>query len=110
MCLTFIIARVLPAIKSSEIPIEDKLCTFAKIVAFQTAQALLNTIGRILIKGGGAYNDFLNERVHYYLPDLEIVIPLAKTLEFRKTSISPVLDVLKLRVEINILSSATYAK
>lgn len=98
MCFEFIKGSILPAFENFEIPIEDKLCTFTKIMDFQTAQALPNIIGRILIKGGGANNDFLNERVRYYLPDLEIMIPLAKTLEFRKPSISIVMNLLKLRV------------
>lgn len=101
----FVKGSILLPIESFEIPIEDKLCTFAKIVAFQTAQALPKIKGRILTTGVGAYNDFLNERVHHYLPELEIAIPLAKTLELRETSISTVLDILKLRIEINILST-----
>lgn len=106
----FVKETILPLIESFKIPIEDKLCTFAEHVAFQTAQALPNKKGRILITGGGAYNDFLIERIHYYLPEMEIVIPSAKMLEFKEALIFALLGILKLRSEINVLSSVTGAK
>ena len=74
MGFEFVKGIVLPLIESFEIPIEDKLRTFTEHVAFQTAIALPNKKGRILITGGGAYNDFLIERIHYYLPEMEIVM------------------------------------
>lgn len=54
MYFEFVKGSVLQPIDSFKIPIEDKLCTFAKIVAFQTAQALPKIKGRILTTGGGA--------------------------------------------------------
>ncbi|WP_281298343.1 anhydro-N-acetylmuramic acid kinase [Flavobacterium limnophilum] len=106
----FVKQVILPLIESFEIPIENKLCTFTEHVAFQTALALPNKKGRILITGGGAYNDFLIERIDYYLPEIEIVIPSAKILEFKEALIFALLGILKLRDEINVLSSVTGAK
>jgi anhydro-N-acetylmuramic acid kinase len=97
-------------IESFNIPIEDKLRTFTEHVALQTAFALPNKKGRILITGGGAYNDFIIERIQSYLPEMEIIIPSAKILEFKEALIFALLGVLKLRGEINVLSSVTGAK
>lgn len=106
----FVKEVILPLIESFDIPIEDKLCTFTEHVAFQIEQALPNKKGSILITGGGTYNDFLIERICYYLPKMEIAIPSAKILEFKEALIFALLGVLKLRSEINVLSSVTGAK
>lgn len=112
---------VLPMIESYKIPTEDKLRTFTEHIALQTALALdcfvpeafgtrKDEKGRILITGGGAYNDFIIERIQSYLPEMEIIIPPAKILEFKEALIFALLGVLKLRDEINVLSSVTGAK
>ena len=45
-----------------------------------------------------------------HLPNIEIIIPDAKTLEFKEALIFALLGVLKLRNEINVLSSVTGAE
>lgn len=106
----FVKATVLPLIENFEITIEDKLRTFTEHVALQIALALPNKKGSLLITGGGAYNDFLIERVQSYLPEMKIIIPEAKILEFKEALIFALLGVLKLRDEINVLSSVTGAQ
>jgi len=100
----------LPIIESYKISIEDKLRTFTEHAALQTALALPNKKGRVFITGGGAYNDFIIDRIQSYLPEMEIVIPSSKILEFKEALIFALLGVLKLRDEINVLSSVTGAK
>lgn len=106
----FVKEIVLPLIEEYPISIEDKMHTFTEHIAFQTSIALPNQNGKILITGGGAYNDFLIERMQFHLPKLEIIIPDNKTLEFKEALIFALLGVLKLRNEINVLSSVTGAK
>lgn len=112
----FVKGIILPLIESFEISIEDKLCTFTEHVALQTALALdcfetrNDKKGRMLATGGGAYNDFLMERIQSHLPEMEIIIPSAKILEFKEALIFALLGVLKLRGDINVLSSVTGAK
>jgi anhydro-N-acetylmuramic acid kinase len=105
----FVKEVVLPMIESYKIPIEDKLRTFTEHVALQTALALSVKKGKLLITGGGAYNDFIIERIQSYLPEMEIIIPSAKILEYKEALIFALLGVLKLRGEINVLSSVTGA-
>ena len=106
----FVKSLVLPLMEKYSIPIEDKMHTFTEHVALQTGLALINQQGKMLITGGGAYNDFLIGRMHHYLPNLELIIPDTKTLEYKEALIFALLGVLKLRNEINVLSSVTGAK
>lgn len=106
----FVKEVVLPLIEHYQISIEDKLYTFTEHVALQIALALPNKKGSLLTTGGGAYNDFLMERIQKHLPQLEIIIPSNKILEFKEALIFALLGVLKLRGEINVLCSVTGAK
>ena len=106
----FVKTIILPLIEKYTISIEDKMHTFSEHVAYQTHKALLLKTGTILITGGGAYNDFLIQRIYFYLPQLEIIIPDTKILEYKEALIFALLGVLKLRKEINVLSSVTGAK
>jgi anhydro-N-acetylmuramic acid kinase len=106
----FVKEIVLPLIDKYNIPIEDKLNTFTEHITFQIAVALPSKKGKLLVTGGGAYNDFLIERLKFWLPELEIIIPDKKTIEFKEALIFALLGVLKLRNEINVLASVTGAK
>ena len=106
----FVKETVLPIIDTYSISIEDKLHTFTEHVAVQIALALPNKNGSLFITGGGAYNDFLMDRIQFHLPEMKIIIPLAKILEFKEALIFALLGVLKLRGEINVLSSVTGAE
>ena len=106
----FVKTIILPLIEKHTISTEDKMHTFSEHVAYQTHKALPLKTGTILITGGGAYNDFLIQRIYFYLPQLEIIIPDSKILEYKEALIFALLGVLKLRKEINVLSSVTGAK
>ncbi|MEW5676460.1 anhydro-N-acetylmuramic acid kinase [Flavobacterium enshiense] len=106
----FVKTIVLPLIEKHQISIEDKLRTFTEHVAYQIASALPVKNGSLLVTGGGAYNDFLIEQMRVYLPKMQIVIPEAKTIEFKEALIFALLGVLKLRNEVNALASVTGAK
>jgi anhydro-N-acetylmuramic acid kinase len=106
----FVKEIVLPLIEKYEIPIEDKMHTFTVHVAYQIAEALPQKNAKLLISGGGAYNDFLIEQIQTYVPEMHIIIPNKKILEYKEALIFALLGVLKLRGEINVLKSVTGAK
>ena len=106
----FVKKTILPLIEAFEIPIEDKLRTFIEHIAIQIDLALPNKKGRMLVTGGGAYNDFLMECMQTHLPEMHILIPSKKILEFKEALIFALLGILKLRGENNVLSSVTGAK
>ncbi|MBG6109991.1 anhydro-N-acetylmuramic acid kinase [Flavobacterium sp. CG_9.10] len=106
----FVKEVVLPIIDTYKISTTDKLRTFTEHVAFQIASALPTKKGNLFITGGGAYNDFLIERIQSYLPEIKIIIPSNKILEFKEALIFALLGVLKLRGEVNVLRSVTGAQ
>ena len=108
--MEFVNETILPLIEKHAITIAAKLHTFVEHIAFQIALALAEQNGKMLITGGGAYHEFLINRIQFYLPNLEIIIPDKKTLEFKEALIFGLLGVLKMRNEINVLSSVTGAK
>ncbi|MFT3795245.1 anhydro-N-acetylmuramic acid kinase [Flavobacterium sp.] len=101
---------ILPLMERFEIPTADQMHTFVEHITIQIAAALPQKKGKLLVTGGGAYNIFLVERMRFHLPDMPIIIPDAKILEFKEALIFALLGVLKLRNEINVLASVTGAK
>jgi anhydro-N-acetylmuramic acid kinase len=106
----FVKETILPIIERYSISIEDKLNTYTEHIAIQIALALPNKRASMLTTGGGAYNNFLIERIQFHLPKMNIVIPSKKILEFKEALIFALLGVLKMRGEINALHSVTGAK
>ncbi|MEY3499145.1 MAG: hypothetical protein RL308_814 [Bacteroidota bacterium] len=106
----FVKETILPIIEKYSITIEDKMATFTEHIAIQIALALPNKKNNLFITGGGAYNDFMIERIQFHLKETKIVIPERKIIEFKEALIFGLLGVLKLRNEINTLSSVTGAK
>nr|WP_315201492.1 anhydro-N-acetylmuramic acid kinase [uncultured Flavobacterium sp.] len=111
----FVKQIVLPMIENYSITIEDKLHTYTEHIAIQIALALesfetqKNQKRSMLITGGGAYNNFLIERIQFHLPEMKIIIPSPKILEFKEALIFGLLGVLKMRGEVNALQSVTGA-
>jgi anhydro-N-acetylmuramic acid kinase len=105
----YVKTTLLPLIDSFSIDTASKMHSFTVHVAHQIGAALPVKSGRLLITGGGAYNDFLVARIQHYLPNIEIVIPNKKTIEYKEALIFGLLGVLRLRNEINVLHSVTGA-
>jgi anhydro-N-acetylmuramic acid kinase len=108
--MEFVNAKIFPLIHSYDIDVKDKLCTFVEHIAIQIVKICNKPHAKLFVTGGGAYNRFLIERLCNYLPSTEVVIPDDKTIQFKEALIFGFLGVLKLRNEINVLSSVTGAK
>ena len=106
----FVQEIVLPILESYSISTEDKMRTFTEHIAFQIGKILQTKTGKLLISGGGVYNDFLIDRIKNHLPKTEIIIPDEKTIKFKEALIFALLGVLKLQNEVNVLASVTGAK
>ncbi|MCW3070897.1 MAG: anhydro-N-acetylmuramic acid kinase [Bacteroidetes bacterium] len=106
----WVIKNIDPLLEQYEVDTNDLLCTLCEHVAEQVARTLESKSGgRLLITGGGAYNDFLVERIRALVP-LEIVIPEKKVIEFKEALIFAFLGVLRMRNEVNCLKSVTGAR
>lgn len=105
--IEFVNEIILPLVSKYKIKEMDVLRTFVEHVAFQISNSILRGNTSLLVTGGGAYNDFLIELMESFLPNVKIVIPDKITLEFKEALVFSLLGVLKLRNEINTLSSVT---
>lgn len=94
----------LEAFKRKEI---DLLRTFTEHVAMQLARNF-KIRSKVLVTGGGAYNDYLLERIKYY-KELNLVKPVDELIEYKEALIFGFLGVLRLRDEVNCLKSVTGA-
>jgi len=77
-----------------------------------SAQQLANSIhgkSKVLLTGGGVYNEFFIERLMYYSKS-ELIIPSKDIIEFKEALIFSLLGFLKWSEKINVLSSVTGAK
>ena len=107
--MEFVNAEIFPLIYSYSIDVKDKLRTFVEHIAVQISKICSKPNAKLFVTGGGAYNRFLIERLHNYLPTTEVVIPDDKTIQFKEALIFGFLGVLRLLNAINVLSSVTGA-
>ena len=101
-------AAVFPLIESHQVSTEDALRTFVEHIAVQICKHL-NLPGKVLVTGGGAWNDFLMEKIRSF-SKAEIVIPESEIIDFKEALIFGFLGVLKLRGEVNCLAEVTGAE
>jgi anhydro-N-acetylmuramic acid kinase len=105
--LEWVQKEIFPILNASNISTEDKLCTFTSHVAMELARQF-KTGSTFLVTGGGAYNTYLMERIQFY-KELDLVVPNKTLLEFKEALVFGLLGVLRLRNEVNCLSSVTGA-
>ncbi|MBA3649362.1 MAG: anhydro-N-acetylmuramic acid kinase [Chitinophagales bacterium] len=108
----------LPVFKKYRLQIEDKLRTAAEHIAVQIGKDLKSIYATeyltkddtqsMLVTGGGTFNKFLLERINYHSP-VEVVVPDPMTIKFKEGLLTGLMGVLRLRGEVNMLSSVTGA-
>lgn len=108
---------IYPLIKGKNISIENGLRTYTEHIAVQIYQAVASVIRttsdhKLLITGGGAFNDFLINRISELLKPsgVEIVIPDQKLVQYKEALIMAFLGVLRWREDNTVLASVTGAK
>ena len=99
----------LPIVLKYSYSVEDMLRTLVEHIAFQIGQICKET-GKMLITGGGAKNKFLVERILFYLPHIQIVIPDNLLIDYKEALIFAFLGYLRVNQQINCLKSVTGAE
>lgn len=102
-----------PLIESFNTQPHDILCTLVEHMAYQIAKVLTlahTQPRKVLVTGGGAYHQFLIERLQYYAQPNDIVIPNTYLVEYKEALIFALLGLLKWQGKNNVLSSVTGAK
>jgi anhydro-N-acetylmuramic acid kinase len=106
--LEWVQEQMFPRLKNFGLPPQDILRTCTEHIAVQLS-AQFKENSSVLITGGGVYNEFLIERLNT-ISNIEVVIPEKKIIDFKEALIFGLLGVLKLRGEVNSLSSVTGAE
>lgn len=105
--LEWVEKEIFPLIDSFDLGINDILRTFVEHVAIQISNQI-QTQKRVLMTGGGVYNDFLISRTEE-LSGCMVMIPSKEIIEYKEALIFGLLGVLKMKNEINCLRSVTGA-
>ncbi len=105
----FVAAEVLPVIENYQIEPQDALSTYLTHVVFQIASIIKPLhIKNILVTGGGAYNNFLIEKLQEY-SKVTIEVPKSELVEYKEALIFALLGVLRVENKSNCLASVTGA-
>lgn len=97
-----------PVLNSFEISSEDKLNTVCEHIAMQIAKHAKDVKAKMLVSGGGAYNNYLMERIKFHAK-ADIVIPDNETIEYKEALIFAFLGLLRFDQKNNTLASVTGA-
>lgn len=107
--LEWVETKIFPMIDSCSLSVEDMLRTYIEHISINIANEINKKSNTsVLVTGGGVYNDFLIERLKFQTNNA-IEIPSKKIIEFKEAVIFGLLGVLKLRNEVNCLSTVTGA-
>ena len=108
--------HVIKLIEKSRINTEDKLRTVTEHIALQISGVLMKQKqkrqeykSRVLVTGGGAFNNFLVELIRNY-SECEIIIPETKLIKFKEALIFAFLGVLRMEEKVNCDKSVTGAR
>ena len=110
--------KVYPLIKTAGLSLADALCTYTEHIAIQTAEAVMaiqqqekKENSRLLVTGGGAFNDHLLQRLDAHLSQLGVttILPDPGLINYKEALIMAFIGVLRWRQEYNVLASVTGA-
>ena len=108
--LEWVKENIFPLIDEFNLDIKDVLRTFVEHITIQiSAEINKKENASVFITGGGAYNLFIINLIKKRTKN-KIVIPSKEIIEYKEALIFAMLGVLKLRNEVNCLSSVTGAK
>jgi anhydro-N-acetylmuramic acid kinase len=102
---------VQPILDDKSISLQDKLATCTESTAIEIVEAAIGMKGRsMLCTGGGAFNSYLISRILDHSSDrISIIVPDEQIIKFKEALVFAFLGVLRVRGEVNCLSSVTGA-
>ena len=102
--------QLLPLLNQSTLSPEDLMATVLEHIAYQMARGINDAgIKSLLVTGGGALNRTLIKRLNHYAT-ASIEIPEDQLIHYKEALVVALLGVLRIRGEINCLSSVTGGK
>lgn len=110
---------MVPVVTHHQISNADKLRTLCEHIAIQMGKAFqrvmdrervnISKVDKMLVTGGGALNKFLIERISEKVP-ATVIVPDVQTVNFKEALMVGLMGVLRLRSQINCLSTVTGAE
>lgn len=110
---------IYPLIREAGLSPADALCTYTEHIAVQVSHAIaalqslrpLQENARLLVTGGGAFNQYLLQRLDSHLsPEgISTLVPDQKLVNYKEALIMAFLGVLRWRQEYTVISSVTGA-
>ena len=107
---------VFPLIKKYGLSTEDALCTYSEHIALQIKKSLQSiTIStqnkKLMITGGGAFNQYLVNRLQNAIQEIniEVYLPEKEVIQYKEALIMALLGVLRWREQNTVISTVTGA-
>lgn len=109
--------QIKPLLAKYNIPVEDKMRSLYEHIAFQISSSINTNIkqgqsdkkNKVLFTGGGTHNPFLMELIKSKSV-ASVIIPAKEIIDYKEALIFAFLAVLRIRREVNCLSSVTGSK
>lgn len=103
-------SEFLPLVTKSGISTSDILRTLTEHIAFQISRVIqTRPMGKVLLTGGGADNDFLVSRIQFHSKH-QIILPDQKLVHYKEALVFAFLGLLRLSGQVNCLASVTGAR
>ncbi len=109
---------LMPTFRHYRISTEDKLCTYVEHLVGQIHRDVAQCCNdyelgepsgqKVLVTGGGVFNDYLLERLKA-TTEAEIIVPDETLIKFKEALIIALIGCLRWRNQINVMSSVTGA-
>ncbi|SDB54784.1 anhydro-N-acetylmuramic acid kinase [Flavobacteriaceae bacterium MAR_2010_188] len=107
--IEWVSANFLPITEAYKLPVKDILRTCIEHFAIQITNQFRNAEDKkALFTGGGVYNTFLMRRIEN-LSAIKVIKPSSEIIEFKEALVFALLGALKMRNEVNCLSTVTGA-
>jgi len=99
----------LPLIEKYQLTAQDHLATVTEHIAYQIVSILTKENSKLLVTGGGAFNEHLINRLKFFAPNTAVVLGSKELIEFKEAIVFAFLGVLRVTNTDNVLSSVTGA-
>ena len=106
--LEWVLKEIIPRLESSKRNPADILRTFTDHAAWAIAKVFPKN-AKVLVTGGGAFNDYLIEKIKRE-KDVKIIIPSKELINFKEALVFAFLGLLRVDNQVNCLKSVTGAK
>jgi anhydro-N-acetylmuramic acid kinase len=110
---------IYPMLKDANLSVQDALRTMVEHICIQTTRSLGKVLPKLspdqtrkmLVTGGGAFNDFLIERLRQSLQamQVEVIVPEAGLVNYKEALVMALLGVLRWREENTVMHTVTGA-